>query len=282
MVELNIDDKVSPIGYAGDTLNTAIYLRRALNRYHKVSFVSVIGTDPLSDRMATFIADQRINIDNLKRHSDKLPGIYSISKSSEGERSFHYWRENSAARTLFEDGFDFLREYNVIFLSGITLAILPSHIRNKLLEWLEHWDGLFAFDSNYRPKLWETKGTARLYIERAWEICDLALPSLDDEMELFEDKTEADVIRRFNRYDARLGALKRGGMGPFPLFVSEDLSTKFPAAEWVVDTTAAGDSFNGTFLADILEGRKLGEALLHAHQVASRVIGFEGAIAPEG
>ena len=124
------------VGFAGDVLNTAIYLRRALPAVHEVAFVSMIGRDSLSDQMATFIAAEGISIAHLSRHPTLVPGLYTIATDALGERSFAYWRDTSAARQMFRDpaalqpllGFDF------IYLSAITLAILPDPARQALFE----------------------------------------------------------------------------------------------------------------------------------------------------
>jgi 2-dehydro-3-deoxygluconokinase len=93
--------------------------------------------------------------------------------------------------------------------------ILPADIRHELLNFLKTSDTLFAFDSNYRPALWGDAQEARKTINSFWEISDLALPSLDDEMELFQESFET-VQKRFAAYGS-LGALKRGEKGPLSL-----------------------------------------------------------------
>jgi 2-dehydro-3-deoxygluconokinase len=49
----------------------------------------------------------------------------------------------------------------------------------------------------------------------------------------------------------------------------------------VVDTTAAGDSFNAGYLAAHLTGATDAEALQRGHAFARRVIGYPGAIVPK-
>ncbi|TMV62155.1 sugar kinase, partial [Thioclava sp. BHET1] len=52
----------------------------------------------------------------------------------------------------------------------------------------------------------------------------------------------------------------------------------FPAAPHVVDTTAAGDSFNGAFLAAHLTGADCVSAMEAGHNMAAAVVGFRGAL----
>ncbi len=288
MVELSLDrtqDQVS-LGFAGDTLNTAIYLRRAIACEHEVGFVSMVGCDDFSDRLVKFVERQGVTTAHISRHPDLLPGVYAISINSQGERSFSYWRDNSAARALFQlpgatPCFEQLAGFDVIYASGITLAILPAPIRAAFLDWVGTFrknGGVFAFDSNFRPILWNSMQAARESTERAWRLCDIALPSHEDEIAIFADDGVESVLDRFRRYGVPIGALKCGASGPLPINAQIDPSVTFPPAAKVVDTTAAGDSFSGAFLANILTGGTLTDAMRAGHACASIVVGHRGAI----
>jgi 2-dehydro-3-deoxygluconokinase len=111
-----------------------------------------------------------------------------------------------------------------------------------------------------------------------WEIADIALPSIDDEMDLFGDATEDAVITRFAKKTWHACAIKRGVKGPAsPTLAASDMPD-FPPAAKVVDTTAAGDSFNGGYFAALLQGKDEAECLLGGHNLASLVVGAPGAI----
>jgi 2-dehydro-3-deoxygluconokinase len=277
MVELSFDRPEQQIGFAGDTLNTAIYLARAIGSAARVEFVTVLGRDAVSDRMSAFIASEDVGCARITRHPERLPGIYAIALDARGERSFSYWRGQSAARCLFQDGFAQLEGVDLIYLSAITLAILPPPMRQSLLAHLAAHPARVAFDSNYRPRLWEDAQTARAVTEAAWRISDIALPSLDDEMALFGDADARTVRARLNGWGAREGALKMGALGPLSLDPSA-VPLDLPAAQSVVDTTAAGDSFNGAWLAAHLQGATGDQCLARAHARALEVIAQPGAI----
>ena len=279
MVELNIARRPQQIGFAGDVLNTAIYLARGLQGMGRVEFVSVLGQDALSAEMERFISSEGVGTTRIRRHDTRLPGVYSIAVDPGGERSFSYWRDQSAARCLFEDGFDQLVGADLIYLSAITLAILPQERRLALLDHLRDHPARVAFDSNYRPRLWEDQAIARRMTEAAWRIADIALPSVDDEMALFGDADDAAVLARLRGYGLRQGALKRGARGPAPIDPDQPCPT-LPIARTVVDTTAAGDSFNGAWLAGTLAGGDPATVLQQAHALATRVIAHHGAILP--
>lgn len=273
------------LGIAGDVLNTAIYMRRCLPQEYDVSFVSVIGNDPLSNQMAEYIASEGLSLDHLARHEEKTPGIYGITTDNLGERSFLYWRDNSAAKTMFSEGSaisgQLLQHFDVVYFSAITLAIISSEARTNFMDALKGFrknGGLVAFDSNYRPKLWSDIQTARGAVEEVWRNCDIALPSIDDEMALFADPNEKAVLTRFTDYEIPVGALKRGSDGPLPIGSQIVPATEYRNVLNVVDTTAAGDSFVGAFLASQFIGEPLHLSLQAGHECAAKVISHRGAI----
>jgi len=281
MIELSLQNDIAKVGVAGDSLNTAIYLKRNAPEI-SVDYMTCLGDDPFSDQIETFIASQSIGTSQCKRITDKSPGLYAITTTEDGERSFTYWRSASAARDLFKsgDGYDFsqLSKYDLIYLSGISIAILPQAARLALLQWLSENPVRLAYDSNYRPRLWEDTQTARQITEAFWRRANICLPSIDDEMALF-DETAENVAARFHRYQC-VGALKRGSDGPLSL--GSQVEQKYEPAPHVLDTTAAGDSFNGGYLAALLSGQPQADALMRGHLCAARVVQFRGAIVPEG
>ena len=281
----SIGDGNFAIGFAGDTYNTAVYAARQLGVVGAVSYLTRIGADPLSVALMDRIFEEGIDSSHVVIDPDRNIGIYSVSTDTHGERSFHYWRADSAARRLFtvEETAISMPQADIIYLSGISLAILTPVARQRLINALasRRAEGAkIAFDSNYRPKLWEDAMTARSTMQAIWEIADFALPSIDDEMMLFGDASEEAVIDRFAKKTWQGIAIKRGVRGPLSLHLAAEEHPDFPSARTVVDTTAAGDSFNGGYLAACLEGAGEVERLLAGHELASRVVGVNGAIIP--
>lgn len=284
MAELRRDQSGGfAVGFAGDTYNTAVYAQRALGAEGAVGFMSRIGLDPLSAGLRRAAEAENLDTRALSSDPGRNIGVYSVATDEAGERSFHYWRDQSAARSLFQDPADLslIPPARVLYLSGISMAILSPQARDRLIEHLAGLKGecKIAYDSNYRPKLWEDKTSARAITERMWDLADLAFPSLDDEMALFDETSEDTVIRRFERGNFSRCTIKRAHRGPLSLTL-EGPPPRFAAARKVIDTTAAGDSFNGGYLAAYLAGHGEASCLSAGHELAAHVVGQPGAIAP--
>ena len=281
MAEIRRDGPGYAVGFAGDTFNTAVYCRRRLRR-GTVGYLTRIGTDPLSAGFLALARQEGLDVTSVGRETAQNIGIYTVQTDDRGERSFAYWRDASAARQLFRQPEDLaaLDTADLIYLSGITLAILSPEARMSLLKRLaalRQGGKRVAFDSNYRPRLWPDAQTARRVITEAWTVTDIALPSVDDEIALFQDADDAAVLQRLRGLGLRQGALKRGARGPVAL--DPDVAAfDFPPAARVVDTTAAGDSFNGGFLAAWADGADTTACLSAGHALARIVVSRPGAI----
>lgn len=288
MVELVTEDgRNAALNVAGDTYNCAVYLARLLaGQGVSVSYVTALGQDRFSDRILEEMAAHGIRADHVERRADKVPGLYAIETDAAGERSFTYWRSDSAARTLFAEparvGLAALEGFDLIVLSAISLAILPDARRRALIAALGRFragGGTVAYDSNHRPRLWEDAETARDVNRAMWRETDIALPSADDEAALFGETDAAAILARLRGWGLRAGALKRGADGPLPIDPAIAPPRCAPVAR-VVDSTAAGDSFNAGFLAALVGGADPATAMAQGHALAGRVIAHRGAIIP--
>ncbi|PSW20505.1 sugar kinase [Photobacterium sanctipauli] len=289
MIELQEKDAQLNRTFGGDTLNTAVYLSRLTkDKDINTTYITALGTDNFSDEMMTAWNAEGIDTSKILRLENKHPGLYYIETDETGERSFHYWRNDAAAKYLLEQPesealLAGLMDFDAIYLSGISLAILTEASREQLFSFLEAFSakgGKVLFDNNYRPKLWEKKEDAQAAYLRILSMTDIALLTFDDEQLLYGDETVEDCIARTQAAGVEEIAIKRGKEAC--LVVEQDEHTFVPAlvAKAVVDTTAAGDSFSGGYLAKRFTGGSAIQAAHAGHQVASTVIQYRGAVIP--
>jgi 2-dehydro-3-deoxygluconokinase len=289
MIELQRSGSGMDYRFGGDTLNAAVYMARMLDPEKvKVAYVTALGVDGMSDEMCASWQAEGIDTACVLRLPDRLPGIYMIETDPSGERRFHYWRRDSAARHWLEapDAGKVLLKLaaaRMVYLSGISLAILSPADRELLIAALAQCraaGGSVVFDNNYRPRLWESAPVAAEVYRRVLAHCDIALLTLDDEQALYGPGDAAAAIERTRALGVNEVVVKCGGE---PCVVWADGEAVQVAPEPVadiVDTTAAGDSFGAAYLAARLSGAAPAAAARAGHRLAGTVIRHRGAVIP--
>ena len=271
------------MGFAGDTFNT-LWALHALSGDRPATYVSAFGDDPFSDGQIAFFAENGIGIGASPVIAGARPGLYAITLTG-AERAFTYWRSDAAARRLASDSAALtksLEKQALVYFSGITLAILDAAARQTLLAAVANAraaGSLVAFDPNYRPRLWHSREDAQAAILEALAVTDIALPTFPDEQMLFGDTTPHMTAERLGKLVGEV-VVKNGEQ---PALIAEDGKLQPVPAVHVaapVDTTGAGDSFNGGYLAARLAGHAPTEAAQRAHRVAAAVVQVRGALAP--
>ncbi len=275
--------------FGGDTLNAAVYLCR-LNLSVRIvaDYITAIGADSFSDAMRQLWRNEGVGDQHVRVIEDALPGLYFIQTDTQGERRFLYWRGEAAARSMFDGPeadavLHALADYDYIYLSGISLAILTASGRERLMHALRlarESGTRIVFDNNYRPYLWPDAQAARQAYGDMLRLTDLALITWEDDAALFG---YADVEALFHAYaDFGVGevAVKRGVASCLIQCASGRFEVPAEQVRQVVDTTAAGDSFSAAYLSCRLQGGDPQLAARWGHRLAAQVVQHRGALIP--
>lgn len=289
MIELQRSGSGMDYRFGGDTLNSAVYMARLLDPAKvKVAYVTALGVDGMSAEMAASWEGEGIDTSCVLRLPDRLPGIYLIETDAGGERRFHYWRKDSAARHWLEapDAGKVLLKLaaaRMVYLSGISLAILSPADREILIAALAQCrarGGSVVFDNNYRPRLWESAEVAAEVYRRVLANCDIALLTLDDEQAIHGPGDALAAVERTRALGVSEVVVKCGAEPCLVWADGQAVSVAPAPVADVVDTTAAGDSFGAGYLAARLSGASAADAARAGHKLAGTVIRHRGAIIP--
>ena len=278
MIEIANAATSPSLGYAGDSLNIAIYLRRMAPEC-QVNYVSRLGDDEFSRRILSFMANEGLDTSTVECIPDRLPGLYAITVK-DGERNFHYWRSETPARELLATPAAELQQQleqtDCLVVTGITLAILRPAARRRLIACARRNPNGMAYVVNHRPRLWSHAQACHWHLE-AVKVAHTVFVSKDDLAMLWpQHKRSGEMFK--NCHGDMVLTLGDAGC---EVWRGDMLVAKTSAKRSIpVDTTAAGDSFAAAYLASKLTGGNTLASAKQGCQLAAAVIQCHGAIIP--
>ena len=282
MLELSAHDShLYKKAFAGDTLNTAIYLKKELGEAHTVHYATKIGQDSISKELPSYLEKYNIETDLLQTSATKNIGLYAIDLVN-GERHFTYWRNDSAAKTLFDDlspaCADDIMSHDYLYFSAISVAILnDKQAFFALIEQAKNKGKTIIYDANYRPALYTNKQQAQALHKQALKLATIYLPSIEDEQALSGELTATQIIEKSLALGVSEIVLKQGSE-QIAYYENDEIKSIPIQPLQPVDTTSAGDSFNGAYLAARIKAHGKADSIGAGVHLSQQVIMQKGAI----
>ncbi|MBH0092979.1 sugar kinase [Pseudoalteromonas sp. SCQQ13] len=288
MVELRaMSEATLHQSFAGDVYNSAVYLKRSFAQI-STSVVTALGQDNLSKKMLERFESEQLDTQFVFAHDTKVPGMYYIETDEHGERSFIYWRSDAAAKKVVDfltpELVEQLSQGDMFFFSGISLAVIEEGARERfwqIVTQLKNAGVKIVFDPNYRARLWKNTEETKAQYHLAFSVADITLPGVEDLATLYNVHSVDAVIEYLQKYKIEEIVVKNG---PASVVTKHDNTlqshTIIPVKN-VVDTTSAGDAFNGVYLGARLSGLTIENAVQLAAKAAGAVIQQPGAIVPK-
>ncbi len=247
--------------FGGDTLNT---IAMAAKFGSRCAYLTRIADDFFGNFLREAITSLGVELTPARFLPAGYNGIYFIAVDHKGERQFQYFRSGSAASTLCAEDVQtqWIAQSHILFSSGITQAISPGAAQavQHACALANAQNKTVAFDINFRPRLWSiTQAAAELQriiphlhllffstadipvVQTAFHTPDEKIPTL---LEACWSHGVSIVVIKQGEQGVLLGDHSlRKGIAVRP-FISK-----------VVDTSGAGDTFNGAFLHSFRRGK---------------------------
>ena len=278
MLEVSGEGDRRRLGFAGDSLNIAVYMSRILGP-GSVAYATRLGDDELSAAMIGFIESEGVDTSLVSRFPGRLPGMYVISTNA-GERSFFYWRSEAPVREMLSESDPALeRELSgcgCLVVTGITMAVLGAQARERLCDRMSENDGHVSYVVNHRSKLWPIDQAREWHLHAA-RASTAVFVSQDDLDQLWSG---GDGLDKLAGSCPGMIVLTKGERGCLVLKDGKTVAKCKAITSEVVDTTAAGDSFAAGYLAGMIEGQDPQGCAERGARLAAAVIGHHGAIMP--
>lgn len=267
------------MGWGGDTSNVIVAAAR-LGK--SCGYICRVGDDEFGKSFLDMWRRENIDTSHIIVEKNSFTAVYFISIINGGKHDFTYYRMDSAASHLTSKDVnpDYIRRAKIFHSSGISQAISATcrEAVFKAAETAKRTRALFSYDPNIRLKLWSIN-TARAVVSYTLEMADIVMPSMEDAKIITGYSSYEKAARDILRKGPKIVALKLGQEGCFVM--TEDDAVKVPSFEVnVVDTTGAGDAFDGGFLASILDGLDIRKAAEFANATAALKTLGRGAVVP--
>ncbi len=266
-------------GWGGDTSNFIVAVARLGGR---AGYICRLGGDSFGASFLDLWRKEGVDSSRVVVEPGAFTAVYFISLLGGGGHDFTYYRAGAAASRYSHKDLDhtYIRGAKALHNSGITLAVSESLREASLLAMREaHKSGtLVSFDINMRPKLWSTT-LARDKCEEAFALSDIVFASIEDMKTLYGIERPEAAAEKLRGLGVGTVVVKHGGAGCLVSSGGEVFTSPGFRVE-VLDTTGAGDAFDGAFVLATLEGWGAKKAACFANAVGAITATGLGAVAP--
>lgn len=265
-------------GFGGDTSNAMI---AAARQGASTGYLSAVGQDPFGEQLIELWKREGVDSSKVRQVESGYTGIYFVQPDPSG-RKFSYARKGSAASQFTPEELPkkYIAEAKILHISALSQAVscdMRASVR-RAADIAAANGTAISYDTNLRLNLWtleEAKQEILGFLPKA----NYVFPSVD-EAELLTGLDSIDeILDFFLGFDPAIVLLKCGEAGAV-LATKGRRTTIKPYLTKPVDSTGAGDSFAGAFLAYFLETGDAERAANLATIVASGTVSGMGAVAP--
>lgn len=276
--DMSGDGRMFRQGIGGDTSNAAI---SAARQGASVGYLTALGDDRFGAMIRALWAHEGVDARHVVTSPTAPTGLYFIEPDP-AERFFTYYRDGSAASLMTPADLPHpvLQATKVLHLSGITLAVSATMRATALAAaaLVAAAGGAVSLDTNLRLKLWPVE-EAREVIHAAMAHARIAVTSIDDSADLTGLTDPAAIADFYQSLGPQIVLVTMGAEGVW--LATPEGGQPIPAAPAdPVDSTGAGDSFAGAFLAWWLETGDAIKAARAATIVAAGTVSGLGAVDP--
>ena len=276
----------------GSILNTSITLGRL---GAKCSYFGAVSNDSYGDLIESCLKNSLVQEGFIVKTN--RPTTLAYADVVNGIAEYTFVDEHSAGRMLEKDSVEpflnQLRSSSALMVGGISLQAEPCGTSWQwLIEQVSGYCPIY-FDANIRPDFIEVKGDYVSRFKRLTSIVDIIKISEEDYRYLYGAQDFKEVSKEWLKNGVKLVILTLGGDGSKVIFDGGREVYVDSNQVKVIDTIAAGDSFNGGFLfslekqdllsrdkIDLIDEASLKKALIFANQVASITVTKKGADPP--
>ena len=213
----------------------------------KCGFVGCVGDDLIGKYLSEFAGRQGLEFASVSVLPNANTTLAFVELSEGGERSFCFYRKNTADYKLQKETLQRVKEADIVHLGSLMLSESDGvAFADELVCAVKNAGKKLSFDINYRDDIFKNGEEAMTIYSKYIEAADIVKYS-EDELELFTGKKGLEGISKVARPD-KLVCVTLGSKGS-AYAIGNRVCTVESIKVKPVDTTGAGDAFYGALLS---------------------------------
>ena len=226
------------------------------------AFLGMVGNDIFGKFLCETLKSNDVEVKGLRFSDQYKTTLAFVELNETGDRSFSFYRNPGADMMYSEDDID----YDIISDSKIfhfgSLSLTNDTVKaatEKAVRFAKDNGKIISFDPNLRPLLWDNLLHAKEEIINMIKYADILKISQEEMEFITQKKSLIEASSELMNYGTTLILITLGENGCF--YRCKDFSGLLSAYDTkIVDTTGAGDAFQGGFIYKLSKcGKKLNE-----------------------
>ena len=240
-----------------------IFISTAARLGHSTAIISGVGRDDFGENILRRLKHDGVDVSRVITPEDGHTGIAFVSYTSDGERKFLFYMDNSPCiRAKAPDSPAGFEDTKYMHIMGCSLMADTSFAREivKTMNMLKARGVKISFDPNVRLEMVKDESVWGI-LREVMNSASVFMPGVS-ELKFFmkEDDIDKAIAKAFGSPSLEVLVLKDGSRGS-RIYTRNGLEVTQPIYKVVqADATGAGDSYDGAFISGLAEGKTLAEA----------------------
>lgn len=252
----------------------------------KTALIGGVGKDDFGKCILDRLKKDGVDCSHVIQSERRSTGCAFVTYFKDGSRKFIYHMGNTPAVEAKAPGSDDFGEVKYMHIMGCSLMADASFAQEilKTMRSLTEKGTKISFDPNIRKELF-TDDSIHKVIEEVMMHTSIFLPGVEELLLITGEKTVEEAVKKcFGYPELKILVLKNGSKGS-RLYTREFVEEVGVYKVEQKDATGAGDCFDGAFLAGLVQGKTVKDAVkMGAAAGALNVMAFgpmEGNITPD-
>ncbi|MBQ3653761.1 MAG: sugar kinase [Synergistaceae bacterium] len=239
-----------------------IFISTAARLGHSTAIISGVGRDEFGENILRRLKRDGVDVTRVITPEDGRTGIAFVSYSSDGERKFLFYMDNSpCVRAKAPEDFTGFEDTKFMHIMGCSLMADMNFAREivKTMNALKSRGVRISFDPNVRLEMIKDDSVWGI-LREVMNSASVFMPGVS-ELKFFmnEQDTDKAIAKAFTSQALEVLVLKDGSRGS-RVYTRKGLEVTQPVYRVrQEDATGAGDSYDGAFVCGLAEGKTLAE-----------------------